>query len=242
MFSWNVQEILFPGPPPRSPKKDVKNTRVPEKEEEEEEETIETKGENNDLKKAPSTEPELTDEAKIVSGVPKDACDEGDGWEMLSDRAASIASSLGINCGVFVARAGSVRSINSFDNSGSSCNLSGSVPFKIQRTLSSSTIDSENGDRTLGIKDVDYVEHIVIPSDTLQGLCLAYKISATRLRQANHFTGSNLNGAPKKLIIPLTRNAMRSGYIRVQDKESQVYKIHAFLAELPGFKETEARG
>ena len=160
--------------------------------------------------------------------------DGADDWELLSDK-ASISS-----MGFMVARAGSIRSISSFDNDSSS--FSGSVPFKIQRTLSNSTIDSENGDRALGMLGVDYLEHIILPSDTLQGICLAYKTSGTRLRQANHFSGSNLSGAPKKLIIPISKKAIRSGYIHVQNKETKEYKIYAVMAELPAdVKESEAR-
>lgn len=161
------------------------------------------------------------------------AFDGADDWELLSDK-VSVSS-----IGLLVARAGSVRSISSVDNESS---FSGSVPFKIQRTLSSSTIDSENGDRVLGQLDVDYMEHIVLPSDTLQGICLAYKTSGTRLRQANHFSGSHLSGAPKKLIIPLSKKAIRSGYIHIQNKETKEYKIHAVMTELPAeVKESEAR-
>jgi hypothetical protein len=92
-----------------------------------------------------------------------------------------------------------------------------------------------------GILGVDYVEHVILPTDTFQGICLAYKISATRLRQVNHFSGSNLSNAPKKLIIPLTKKALRSGFIRVQDKESHEYKLHALIAEVPGLKAKDAR-
>jgi LysM repeat protein len=48
-----------------------------------------------------------------------------------------------------------------------------------------------------------FVEHIVEPSDTFQGICLRYKISATHLRQANGgFSGTNLSLAPNPLKIP----------------------------------------
>eukprot|EP00542_Grammatophora_oceanica_P015640 CAMPEP_0194028374 /NCGR_PEP_ID=MMETSP0009_2-20130614/2357_1 /TAXON_ID=210454 /ORGANISM="Grammatophora oceanica, Strain CCMP 410" /LENGTH=392 /DNA_ID=CAMNT_0038667745 /DNA_START=113 /DNA_END=1291 /DNA_ORIENTATION=+ len=194
-------------------------------------------------KKQVIDEPELKEEetkaavvTKVVVEVPDDI-EGSDDWEILSGRHSITSLEKG---GVVVAKAGSVRSINSMsDMSGE---LSGSVPFKIQRTLSSSTIDSENGDRTLGLKGVDYVEHIVLPTDTLQGICLAYKISGTRLRQANHFSGSNLSGAPKKLIVPLSKTAIRTGFIRVQDTETREFKLHAFLAELPDLRETEATG
>ena len=170
-------------------------------------------------------------------------------WEFLSDRLSS--NSNGCAGGVIVHRSekacGSIRSITSMEETGGQSNGSHttlSVPFKIQRTLSSSTIDSADGalgPSGKGVLGVDYVEHVIVPTDTLQGICLAYKISSTRLRQANHFSGNSLLLAPKKLVIPLSKKALRSGYIRVQDTDAKEYKLHAFLAEFPDLSMTEAK-
>ena len=85
-----------------------------------------------------------------------------------------------------------------------------------------------------------YMEHVVLPTDTLQGLCLAYKISATRLRMENNFSGNSLQMAPKKLKIPT--NAKSSGMmIRTQDKTSQEFKLYAFVAEIPTMELVEAK-
>ena len=65
--------------------------------------------------------------------------------------------------------------------------------------------------------------------------------NSTRLRQANHFSGNSLLLAPKKLVIPLSKKALRSGFIRVQDTATKEYKLHAFLAELPDLGITEAK-
>jgi LysM domain len=92
-----------------------------------------------------------------------------------------------------------------------------------------------------GVLGVDYVEHVVLPSDTLQGICLAYKINSQRLKQANHFSGGTLLLAPKRLVIPISKKALRSGFIRVQDTDAKEYKVHAFLAEFPDLSVTEAR-
>jgi len=176
-------------------------------------------------------------------------------WELLSDRlsggSSNHASSGTGGTAVFVQRsAGSVRSIASLDennnnNEHSSHNSTTlSLPFKFQRTASSSTIDSADNDHWptgQGILGVDYVEHVILPTDTLQGVCLAYKISSTRLRQANHFSGNSLLLAPKKLVIPLSKKALRSGFIRVQDTDAKEYKLHAFLAEFPDMSITEAK-
>jgi hypothetical protein len=164
---------------------------------------------------------------------------ENDDWSLLSGKFS--AGSFG-GVAIMVPRGGASTnfSITSLDSA--SANLG--TPYRVQRTHSSSTIDSAEGtlnSHVTGILGVDYVEHVILPSDTFQGICLAYKISATRLRQVNHFSGNNLSNAPKKLIIPLTKKALRSGFIRVQDKESQEYKLHAFLAEVPSLKEAEAK-
>lgn len=166
---------------------------------------------------------------------------DGDDWSLLSGRLS--AGSFG-GVAIMVPRGGASTnfSITSLDSASANNNMQ---PYRVQRTHSSSTIDSTEGtlnSHVTGVLGVDYVEHVIIlPTDTFQGICLAYKISATRLRQVNHFSGSNLSIAPKKLIIPLTKKALRSGFIRVQDKETQEYKLHAFLAEVPSVKETEAK-
>ena len=175
-------------------------------------------------------------------------------WELLSDRLSGGSSNHTSSGGtaVLVQRggvsAGSVRSIASLDenhnNEHSSHNSTTlSLPFKFQRTASSSTIDSadDHWPTGQGILGVDYVEHVILPTDTLQGVCLAYKISTTRLRQANHFSGNSLLLAPKKLVIPLSKKALRSGFIRVQDTDAKEYKLHAFLAEFPDMSITEAK-
>ncbi|KAG7364403.1 hypothetical protein IV203_037605 [Nitzschia inconspicua] len=161
-------------------------------------------------------------------------------WELLSteDRASKTSN------GSFVAcpRVGSVRSITSVDHESSS-HTELSVPFKIQKTNSSSTLDSQDntiGPSGKGVLGVDYVEHVVLPTDTLQGICIAYKVSATHLRRANHFSG-NLHSAPKKLVIPISKQALRAGFIRVQDTDTKEYKLHYFQAEFPDITSTEAK-
>lgn len=92
-----------------------------------------------------------------------------------------------------------------------------------------------------GVLGVDYLEHLVLPDDTLQGICLTYKLSLSRLKRANHFTGDSLATAPKRLVIPISKKAIRQGYLRVQDTDSKEYKIHALQAELPTCGLTEAK-
>ena len=179
-------------------------------------------------------------EEKIVEGLfaaEEEKLDDDDEWDMLSEQIST--GSLG-GAAVIVTRSGSVRSLGSVDNNNNNTSANLSLPIKVQRTLSSSTIDTVDGDKTLGIRGVDYVEHIVLPSDTIQGVCLAYKISLTRLRQVHQFSGNSLSSAPKKLIIPMSKKAVRSGFIHVQDTDSREYKKHALMAEVSTLKETEA--
>ncbi len=85
-----------------------------------------------------------------------------------------------------------------------------------------------------------YLEHVVLPTDTLQGLCLAYKVSATQLRMENKFSGNSLQMAPKKLKIPM--NGVAKGMmIKTQDKSSSEFKLYSFLAEIPTMEQIEAK-
>jgi LysM repeat protein len=52
----------------------------------------------------------------------------------------------------------------------------------------------------------EYIQHIVLPTDTLQGICLAYKVSAMRLKKENGFSGNNIQLGPKILKIPINTN------------------------------------
>lgn len=211
-----------------------------------------------EAQRKPDPEPELVEEkeddcvcAAPVVEVPEHVIEpkqhayEND-WELLSERAST--SSFGGSAskgGVFITHVGSVRSINSIDHeTHTSSKATLSVPFKIQRTASSSTIDSQDnalGPSGKGVLGVDYVEHIILPTDTLQGICIAYKVSASNLRRANHFTGHSLHSAPKKLLIPLSKQALRAGFIRIQDTDTKEYKLHYFQAEYPDMSPTEAK-
>jgi len=199
----------------------------------------------------PRASPATTAE-KAVAGVVVDRLphlklsSKEDDWELLSDRLSMSSNHTSGGGTVLVqTRSGSIRSLDDANNEHSSSqqHTLSSLPFKLQRTASSSTIDSNDDQWPIGqgVLGVDYCEHVVLPTDTLQGICLAYKVSSTRLRQANHFSGNSLLLAPKKLVIPISKKALRSGYMRVQDTDAKEYKLHAFLAEFPDFGETEAK-
>jgi hypothetical protein len=63
--------------------------------------------------------------------------------------------------------------------------------------------------------------HVVTESDTFQGLCLKYKITATQLRQANCFSGTNLTLAPKILKIPHVVHAQPATTLEMMQQQQQ---------------------
>ena len=173
-------------------------------------------------------------------------------WEIISDASSGSTT-------IIISKPGSVRSLPSSSAKLSAALASGisggqqlsiPSPFTLQRSLSNSTIASEDAggmagchhsDIVYGIPGVDYVEHVVMPTDTLQGICLSYKISATRLRQANQFSGSTLLLAPKKLIVPLSKNGLKNGAIRMQDRTTKEFKLQALMAEFTDLGSNDAK-
>lgn len=146
-----------------------------------------------------------------TSSIHNNGSTDGDHWELLSERSGSA---------VLISISGSVSGGASF-RSGSPC-----APIN-KFVLTESTGE-------------EYAEHVVLPTDTLQGLCLAYKISATRLRMVNGFSGNSLQMAPKKLRIP-TDVTTAGRMIRTQDKSSKEYKLYALMAEVPCMELVEAK-
>ena len=93
------------------------------------------------------------------------------------------------------------------------------------------------------VKGVDYIEHFIQPTDTFQGICLTYKISATKLRQTNLFSGTNLKLAPSPLIIPMESKETIDAYsLRKTNYDSNEGKVHEFLAQFfPKLGKKEAK-
>mmetsp|Transcript_39187 Transcript_39187/g.79888 ORF Transcript_39187/g.79888 Transcript_39187/m.79888 type:complete len:292 (-) Transcript_39187:154-1029(-) len=91
------------------------------------------------------------------------------------------------------------------------------------------------------VEGVDYACHTVLPTDTFMGICLQYNIKPVQLRRANRFSGTNLRLAPSTLIIPLSKDGIDGGRIRLQDKNSKEYKTHAFLSSFPSMAASEAK-
>jgi hypothetical protein len=80
-----------------------------------------------------------------------------------------------------------------------------------------------------------YMNHAVLPPDTLHGLSRAYKISATRLCMENNFS--------KMLRIPnatLGTTYKKSATVCTQDK-SREYKLYAFVAKVTSVELVKAK-
>jgi len=176
---------------------------------------------------------------EIPSIVGNDDDDDDDSqWEMISERSGST---------IMISFSGSV-------SGGANTSFH---TLKNKFVLKELTMTTGKDDDTNGIM----IDHVVLPTDTLQGLCLAYKISATRLRMENGFSGNSLRMAPKKLKIPVmptttaasaasaTANAVNNNaegssnkmMIRMQDNTSAEFKLYAFVAELPHMELIEAK-
>lgn len=83
------------------------------------------------------------------------------------------------------------------------------------------------------------IEHVVLPTDTFLGICLAYKLSAIRLRQLNRFSGANLALAPRKLLIPVSRS--NRPRIKLQNHNCLEFKLYCLLAEVPRLSKRSAQ-
>lgn len=204
------------------------------------------------LSRATSSETKSFDEFDEDGTAKSNSVNDGGGggsvsessqWEMLSERSGSaiVVSFSGSYCG----------STSLYDN------IRSPSPSMLKNKF---ILMESNGE--------PYLNHVVLPTDTLQGLCLAYKISATRLRMENGFSGNSLQLAPKKLRIPTstsmnnnsTNNVSGVGsgetsssssstininnkgmMIRCQDQSSREYKLYAFVAEIEMMELVEAK-
>ena len=90
----------------------------------------------------------------------------------------------------------------------------------------------DNGDDTT--PQTTFTQHVVLPEDTFNGICLRYKVSPLELRRINNFSGSNLRLAPAVLRVPVTDQG-------VQDTNADSYKIQALRNQFPTLEEAHAR-
>jgi len=76
-------------------------------------------------------------------------------------------------------------------------------------TKAKDNYDKDNDEKKSDLFGIEYTEHVVLPTDTLAGICLSYKISRRELQRANRFYGNDLRLAPGKLYVPITEKARR---------------------------------
>ena len=67
------------------------------------------------------------------------------------------------------------------------------------------------------------IEHVILPQDTLQGLCLRYRVSAVELRRWNNFSGNNIKFLTS-LKIPVEHNQP----ITIQDHDTPDVMLQRF--------------
>mmetsp|Transcript_34700 Transcript_34700/g.54671 ORF Transcript_34700/g.54671 Transcript_34700/m.54671 type:complete len:272 (-) Transcript_34700:153-968(-) len=68
-----------------------------------------------------------------------------------------------------------------------------------------------------------FLEHIILPSDTLTGICLRYRCKPAELRRLNNFFGDNFRLC-QKLIIPVKEGVN----LEQLQQHSEVAKVQAF--------------
>uniref|UniRef100_A0A6S8A5I8 LysM domain-containing protein n=1 Tax=Aureoumbra lagunensis TaxID=44058 RepID=A0A6S8A5I8_9STRA len=83
-------------------------------------------------------------------------------------------------------------------------------------------------------EDGDFIEHVVLPSDTLAGICLRYKIKKYDLRRHNFFVGENIRSV-EILKIPLNK-----GKTIKKQKESRQVKLQKIKNATKGLGAIEA--
>jgi LysM repeat protein len=67
------------------------------------------------------------------------------------------------------------------------------------------------------------LEHTVMPGDTLQGICLRYRVSAVDLRRANVFSGNNIQ-FKTSLLIPINGGVIVKPQIETHEVILQRFK------------------
>jgi len=85
-----------------------------------------------------------------------------------------------------------------------------------------------------------FIEHIILQTDTIQGISLMYHVPIPTIKKLNCFSGNNLALAPKSLLIPLDPNSDRK--IRRQDVNCINFKIQTLMCRTSnrlGWKECQ---
>jgi hypothetical protein len=79
------------------------------------------------------------------------------------------------------------------------------------------------GDNMKVFKAPSVLEHVVLPNDTIQGICLRYRISAVDLRRYNLFSGNNFK-FKKTLRIPIEPGAPVMVQLNTPEVLQQVFQ------------------
>ena len=117
--------------------------------------------------------------------------------------------------------AGEVNECNDINEVHVATNVSDEVEVVVVQTEVTTPVEVEISEVK---KDI---EHIVSSTDTLNGLCLRYSVTATEIRRTNMFSGSNIQGF-RKLRIPLNE-LNKNVYVPQETKEQQA--LHQFKME-----------
>jgi hypothetical protein len=84
-------------------------------------------------------------------------------------------------------------------------------------------VDRSDGEGTVQFNQHGMIEHTVMSDDTLQGLCLRYRVSATDLRRSNIFSGSSFQ-FKKTLRIPIAPGSIVQPQVDTQEVKVQKFK------------------
>lgn len=83
--------------------------------------------------------------------------------------------------------------------------------------------DNTNEDGTVSFTQPSIIEHIVMPIDTIQGLCLQYHAKAIDIRRMNMFSGNNIQ-VKTKLLIPINAGVAIRPQIETEEVILQKFK------------------
>ena len=105
----------------------------------------------------------------------------------------------------------------------------------VEKQDSSEVLEDDEGSKSL---DDNFVWHTITPTDTFQGICLKYKVSAMALRRLNHFSGSNLGLVPNPLRIP---RSLKSASNALTEQSKDPCPIQAIRRACPELTQKEAK-
>jgi len=98
-------------------------------------------------------------------------------------------------------------------------------------------VDPNGGNNDAG----PYIEHLVQPSDTLEGILLRYGLSATELSRANNgCSGTNLNLYPNPLRVQKVPCNLPEGEV-VSVEHTEQEKVSILRRALPSLSLSEAK-